>query len=478
MMSTFTVLKRQRGVIKRSVTNLVNSLRRLEANAEDPSSADEAKRLISKLDALDKEFRAAHLEVISALDDDSPELEPQYEVMDKHEDDVAAASLRLQALLKPALSSADRDVSSVRPLSRKLSRVERSLRDTEASLALLDGDHDEIPLLENHQEKLSDLKKELYTLYEELIALDLPDDHELLGRHEALEAQHFSCSYSLKKLLKVHPSRSTGTPTATTDKTCKLPKLDVPTFDGDILRWQQFWEQFKVSIHSRSSLSNAEKLVYLQQALKGGSARKTIEGLSQTGDHYEEAIKCLKSRYNRPRLIHRAHVRTIVDTPPLRDGSGKELRHFHDVLQQHLRALRTMKTEPDPSFVTSIIELKLDETTLFEWQKHSQGTIDKVPHYQDMLDFLDLRAQASETLSNRTKRSGVTTHSRKTGTPNKETSFAAANSDPSRGRCVICPGTERHPLYACSQFKAMSHEDKLSLLKRNNLCMNCFSSGH
>ena len=98
------------------------------------------------------------------------------------------------------------------------------------------------------------------------------------------------------------------------------------------------------------------------------------------------------------RFTHQAHVRTIMDTPPLKDGSGKELRRFHDTQQQHLRALKTMKSEPDPSFVTSVIELKLDET-LFEWQKHSQEKVEEVPHYQDILDFIDLRAQASESLA-------------------------------------------------------------------------------
>ena len=48
-----------------------------------------------------------------------------------------------------------------------------------------------------------------------------------------------------------------------------------------------------------------------------------------------------------------------------------------------------------PSHLT-VIELKLDVDTMFEWQKHSQANID-VPHYQDLLEFLDLRAQASET---------------------------------------------------------------------------------
>ena len=43
-----------------------------------------------------------------------------------------------------------------------------------------------------------------------------------------------------------------------------------------------------------------------------------------------------------------------------------------------------------------MIELKLDVDTLFEWQKYSQAKAD-VPHYQDLHDFIDLRAQASET---------------------------------------------------------------------------------
>eukprot|EP00731_Ephydatia_muelleri_P001304 Em0001g1304a len=54
-----------------------------------------------------------------------------------------------------------------------------------------------------------------------------------------------------------------------------------------------------------------------------------------------------------------------------------------------------MDYDPSGPFITSMLELKLDATTQFEWQKHSQSEA-KVPHYQDLLDFIDLRAQASE----------------------------------------------------------------------------------
>ena len=40
-------------------------------------------------------------------------------------------------------------------------------------------------------------------------------------------------------------------------------KLDVPTFDGNSLNWKLFWEQFKISVHNRTKLSDSEKHGYL-----------------------------------------------------------------------------------------------------------------------------------------------------------------------------------------------------------------------
>ncbi len=86
----------------------------------------------------------------------------------------------------------------------------------------------------------------------------------------------------------------------------------------------------------------------------------------------------------------------ITESLPLKDGSGKELRRLHDVAQQHLRALKAMGHEPPDAFITSLLELKLDSSTMFEWQKHTQDQVD-IPHYDELLEFLNLRAQAAET---------------------------------------------------------------------------------
>ncbi len=93
----------------------------------------------------------------------------------------------------------------------------------------------------------------------------------------------FSTSLKIERLLQ------SQTASAVEIQGIKLPKLEIPTFDGDILNWRTFWEQFRVSVHDRSNLSYSEKLV-------GGSAKQTTEGLSRSGEFYAETVECLKSR--------------------------------------------------------------------------------------------------------------------------------------------------------------------------------------
>ena len=88
--------------------------------------------------------------------------------------------------------------------------------------------------------------------------------------------------------------------------------------------------------------------------MKGGPARHVIEGLSRTAGSYAEAIECLKERYDRPRLIHQAHVRAILEAPSLKSGSGFELRRLHDVVKQHMRALEAMECDSLETFVSSL----------------------------------------------------------------------------------------------------------------------------
>ena len=262
-------------------------------------------------------------------------------------------------------------------------------------------------------------------------------------------------------------------------KGVRLPKLEVPTFDGNILNWRCFWEQFRVSVHDRSSLSDSEKLVYLQHSLKDGSAKNVIEGLSRSGDNYSEAVDCLQARFDRPPLIHQTHVRMIAEAPALKDGTGKELRRLHDTTQQHLRALKAMGYDPPGPFITSLLELKLDTNTMFEWQRHSQESTD-VPHFSKLMEFLNLRAQASETSVSNHKgspRSG--NPDRRNHHPSKPVTAFTTNTTDSSSNCIVSNDyVNTHSTHAQPSSPSLPHEKMLSTLKDNNYCLNCLTPGH
>ena len=72
-------------------------------------------------------------------------------------------------------------------------------------------------------------------------------------------------------------------------------------------------------------------------------------------------------------------------------------------------------------------------------------------------------------------RSEINTSKRST-TPGKPiTSFTSTTHPVSS--CILCK-SERHPLYACSKFKALPHDKMISILKSNGICMNCLGPGH
>ena len=81
-------------------------------------------------------------------------------------------------------------------------------------------------------------------------------------------------------------------------------------------------------------------------------------------------------------------------------------------------------------FVTSMLELTLNAHSMFEWQCHSQESTD-VPPYQQLLGFIDLRAQALEsTVSDAVKptlKSDAST--KKNFTPGKSVASFTANAE-------------------------------------------------
>jgi len=52
----------------------------------------------------------------------------------------------------------------------------------------------------------------------------------------------------------------------------QLPKLSLPTFCGDVLSWQAFWDIFESAIHLNGSLTDVQRFNYLKTMVDGEAA--------------------------------------------------------------------------------------------------------------------------------------------------------------------------------------------------------------
>ena len=159
-------------------------------------------------------------------------------------------------------------------------------------------------------------------------------------------------------------------------KTVKLPELNIPTFDGEPTNWKSYWQQFEATIHNSTKLTDQLRMQYLLKSLTTQKAKDTIEGIDATAEAYPEAIEALKARFDRPEVIHHAHVRSLLKAKYLKDGSPSELRNLHNTFQHHLRSLKALKKLNFGQFITALGESKLGTTIMIEWQKFTQGETD------------------------------------------------------------------------------------------------------
>ena len=280
---TERALSRRRGVAKASITRLSTRLKDLEADVSQPATIDHAQRMQQKLDTLDADFRAHHHNIVD-LTDSEDSLAREQDVLDEHDDLVAELAVRIKQLITACSSS---DTTPHKIAARRLAHVRKTLSDVSTAVGALGEGSDDVHRLHQYQEQLIDLKGDLSETRSVLLTLELAESDGLASELASLEKQVFDSFVEIKKKLSSSTSPSTASSLPAPDsKGVKLPKLDVPTFDGNLLDWRCFWEQFRVSVHDRSSLSDSEKLVYLQHSLKDGSAKNVIEGLSRSGDNY------------------------------------------------------------------------------------------------------------------------------------------------------------------------------------------------
>ena len=156
--------------------------------------------------------------------------------------------------------------------------------------------------------------------------------------------------------------------------------------------------------------------------------------------------------YHQPRIIHRTHTCAILDAASLKHGNSKELQLFHNVAKQHLHALKVMKYETLVSFITLILELKLDQSMMLDWQWHTQSS-KIISDYDELLEFLDLCATVVKNAAGEGERKCQAPPPERNAVTRP--SYTASIDD----NCAACK-TANQTLYGCKIFYAFSTPGK------------------
>ncbi|XP_068245362.1 uncharacterized protein [Palaemon carinicauda] len=137
---------------------------------------------------------------------------------------------------------------------------------------------------------------------------------------------------------------------ASVDSSCnvnvRLPKLELPKFNGVLTEWQSFWDRF-VALVDDSDIPTIGKFCNLQSLLKG-EARAVIQGLSQTSVNYPIAYNMLKERFGKPERIIFAHIQALLSVAlptKIAPGSSKHMSSLwklQDELLTHARSLEAL----------------------------------------------------------------------------------------------------------------------------------------
>ena len=139
------------------------------------------------------------------------------------------------------------------------------------------------------EEKLNEIRK-LDQRILDLIEDDDEYEKEMVSAGEynrSLSRVLVGTSEALGPAKDVKPSSSAVpvSDSARSTKLGKLPKVNIPTFDGDPLKFKTFWDTFECVVHNESSIDDLIQFTYLRDTLER-RAKLALDGLTLTKENY------------------------------------------------------------------------------------------------------------------------------------------------------------------------------------------------
>ena len=259
-------------------------------------------------------------------------------------------------------------------------------------------------------------------------------------------------------------------------------KLTLDKFNGELLSWQSFWDQYSVAIHTNGSLSDIEKFNYVRSYLTDLTTGECIKGLSLTSASYQKAVEILKERYGNKQILISSYMDVLVKLPKADNMKDiDKLRKIYNSLETSVRNLADLGVEIT-SYGTLLISIIFDriptELKLLISRKFKNNIFDLdilTEIFKEGL-FARERVQAIDVNKNSSsdETDYFTGHNLLNNSRKSDKRYEKKYDSPLKV-CVYCGG-KNHISTRCNTITHI--ETRRNILKKAGRCFLCLSRGH
>lgn len=273
-----------------------------------------------------------------------------------------------------------------------------------------------------------------------------------------------------------------------------LPKMQLPTFNGNIKQWPSFWAAYEAAVHNQP-LPPIQKLTYLIGLLKD-QAKEAVEGYALTPDNYQHVITALKDRFARSDRLRTALFAELQRLPA---ADAKNVRPTLASVQRIIRQLETMQENIATGHYEMLIETKMPlwvlnqlyvvKDTAPAWDIHQLlSCLEKIVSRQETAKALlgesheknsaDVRSKAPDRRPkgqqpNSTSMGATSALLATTGSPSSK---KHSNEGPRKPKspCAFCGELHYHD--KCDRYSSV--QARQARIKEKSLCFRCLKTGH
>ena len=156
----------------------------------------------------------------------------------------------------------------------------------------------------------------------------------------------------------------------------KLPKYDMPKFDGSLLKWLGFWAAFK-NIDDCAQMEGSMKFNYLKSSLVVDSPPYELMcDLAPTNENYLQVVEKLKEEYGNTDILLQVYISEVLKLA-IDSASGQvklDSGRLYRKVDSHFRALQSLDLDKaDPAtWLYPLIESSMPRETLSLWMRSSE----------------------------------------------------------------------------------------------------------